>query len=71
MHPVKWQDDDGGWHTGRIVIVQGARIFSASQATNQPAGGVQVLVKESCCGTLTWVDTRRLEHWPRRSEWDR
>jgi hypothetical protein len=28
------------------------------------------LVRESCCGTLSWVECGKLERWPGRDEWE-
>jgi hypothetical protein len=67
--PVLWEDDENGWHTGRIVTTPG--VFEPVKLHNSNTLGVDAyLVKESCNGVLTWVHRGRLKKWLVRSEWE-
>lgn len=71
---VKWQDDKGGWHTGREVTTPlgvGVTYFEPRLVkryimppydSSIPSGFN--LVKEDNCGTLTWVESNKLSDWP-------
>lgn len=61
---IHWQDESGGWHTGRIVLRPSGQ--NATEYT--PSVGYVSLVKEDCCGTLTWVAESALKPWPSRLE---
>lgn len=80
---VKWQDgigeQGGGWHTGRLVTKPsgegpvryftenpGYRKDSATNTDEQFHSNY--LVQESCCGTLTWVESSRLSKYLDRKE---
>ena len=54
---VKWTDDAGGWHTGKVV--EGASI-DVDRLTAGKEGVIYALVQESCNGALTWVENGRL-----------
>ena len=56
---VKWQDDDSGWHIGRVVLGP----YRAEMQTIA-SGKWVTLVKESNCGTLSWAESDRLSNWP-------
>jgi hypothetical protein len=57
---VKWQDDEQGWHTGRIVTTPG--VFEPVKLCNGNTLGQEAyLIKESCNGVLTWVHRYRLQ----------
>jgi hypothetical protein len=62
MDKVKWQDDAGGWHTGTLVPDPNGGLLQV---------GRQTLVKESCCGTLTWVHLGKLADWESREKWEK
>jgi hypothetical protein len=49
--PVKWQDDADGWHVG----------YTVDEPSGHPVGcGWLALIRETPCGTLSWVDVGRL-----------
>lgn len=66
---VKWQDDDEAWHTGRVVLHLNDHELSIAPANHHY--DEYKLVKESCCGSLTWVKSKRLLDWALRSEWEK
>jgi hypothetical protein len=63
----KWQDADGGWHTGTKILTPDG--FSVSWGG--PDHGTWFLVRESCDGRLTWVRAVDLERWAPRGEWEK
>lgn len=68
--PVKWQDADGGWHTGQTV--KDATGYTACTPTDHgPSSPRLLLVRESCNGNLVWVHEQALETWASRNEWER
>jgi len=62
---VEWQDDDDGFHTGRVVILPK---LCSWPVTFSLAGVEVTLVQESCDYTLTWVPSRWLKDRPMRNE---
>lgn len=68
---VKWRDDDGGWHTGRVVTYPPPYdgLTARGVSWNVPMGQA-ILVSESCTGKLVWVRSGALEKAPMRSEWE-
>lgn len=71
---VKWQDSkDGGWRTGRIVILSDGKELEIGRY--KPGGGgflcYELLVQESCDYKLTWVNKTLLQDWVMRSEWEK
>jgi hypothetical protein len=69
MDKVKWQDSAGGWHTGTVI----PNAIHRDDAINIICGERQQmrrLVKESCCGTLTWVPLGVLSEWESREKWE-
>lgn len=56
---VTWQDEDGGHHTGREVRQPGDYRVMAWSLT---------LIRESCDGVLTWVESAKLKPWLSREE---
>lgn len=61
---VKWLDDKGGWHTGRVVLLSDSVELLITRGVNNPPHHLENLVKEDHCGTLTWIETIQLEKWP-------
>lgn len=64
---VKWQDEEGGWHTGRVVLgLAGNPLESLCESylLKDSENNWKTLVKEDHCGTLTWVWSIKLEPWP-------
>ena len=72
---VKWQDNKGGWHTGREVTTPlgvgvtylelrlvKRYIMPPYDDSSIPHG--LTLIKEDHCGTLTWVESNKLQSWP-------
>ena len=74
---VKWQDEQKGWHTGRVVLSPSI-IGKACTVTDvcipacylYPDTEKFTLVQESCTKQLSWVDPSKLENWQDRSEWE-
>lgn len=75
---VKWQDKEGGWHTGRVVTQPTGNPYPPFEfpqevrfgaASINDHGGT-TLVRESCDGKLTWVNTIDLQPWQMRVEWE-
>lgn len=74
---VKWQDgvgeQGGGWHTGKLIL-KPSRTEYVRYFVDSPGRGnghdltEMLLVQESCCGTLTWVESSRLSEYLSRKE---
>lgn len=71
---VKWQDNKGGWHTGRIVTTplgigvtylepRLVKHYIMPPYDSSIPSGFN-LIKEDNCGTLTWVESNKLSPWP-------
>jgi hypothetical protein len=66
---VKWQDDDGGWRTGREVTLPNSHAPVTFQGTYVDYEDYR-LIRESCDGKLTWVLYAALQDWPDHNEWE-
>lgn len=54
--PVKWQDENDGWHVGhRVLTPEGEPVdeYTVDEYTVE-------LIRETPCGTLTWVHCMKL-----------
>lgn len=70
---VAWVDKDGGSHTGRQVLNPDGKDLVYIHQVLGPFGefGVSVnLVKETHCGTLSWVKCRDIVHMPTRTDYE-
>ncbi len=63
---VKWQDEAGGWHTGKVMLTHDLTPVSDMDHEGQ----FLTLVKESCDGRMTWVSNKIMIEWKPRSEWE-
>lgn len=60
MKYVQWIGKDGGWKTGEIVVIDGAKIQTFKTT----------LVKHSHTGELEFVEESKLERRPMREEYE-
>lgn len=70
---VAWVDKDGGSHTGRQVLsMRGSPVIYPGAYVNGDADfqSDYYLVKETHCGTLTWVKCRDIVHMPTRADYE-
>jgi hypothetical protein len=69
---VKWQDANGGWHTGRVVLDPTG--FPCTKETGLGTYNLplvcRVLIQESCDKKLTWIQSVYIQDWPTRDTWE-
>ncbi len=76
---VKWQDHEGGWHTGRVVTSPARLGYPKMEMTMRHIirghdatinAGDETLIRESCDGRLSWVNKLKLQDWTMRHEFE-